>query len=449
MRCDECRRILVRTAESGSVSRFIVEADGGSRGNPGPAAYGTVVKDAETGAVLRELRRAHRHRQQQRRGVPRADRRAGGRPRARPGGDRRGAAGLQARRRADVRAVEDQAPGHARRSRCGPATSLPPTQVTYVWVPRERNKHADRLANEALDAAARGEAWSAGRQHRRAARAGRRRGAPGGRRRGGRSRPPDAGRLGRRPRRPDHHGAAAARRDARTPSRSGSAAPAVTTPSCPRRASGRRPPSRTGSRPPGASTRSLASPMRRTRQTADAVAAALGADGARGRRLPRVRVRRVGGADVRRGPRAAGRTRSAAWLRRPDGRAARRRVVRRRTAPGAAGARPAAGPPPAADRAGRHPRDADQGAGGRRAGRTAVGAVPDGALAGDARPRCSGTRAARPRCAASTTPPTCSDRQRPPVWTLVCDMVHRHAEADWGVSVTQVANDQGWSGEGG
>ena len=34
--------------------RLIVEADGGSRGNPGPAAYGTVVKDADTGAVLFE-----------------------------------------------------------------------------------------------------------------------------------------------------------------------------------------------------------------------------------------------------------------------------------------------------------------------------------------------------------------------------------------------------------
>jgi probable phosphoglycerate mutase len=37
---------------------------------------------------------------------------------------------------------------------------LPPSQVSYVWVPRERNKHADRLLNEALDAAARGEGWS-------------------------------------------------------------------------------------------------------------------------------------------------------------------------------------------------------------------------------------------------------------------------------------------------
>ena len=32
--------------------RVIVEADGGSRGNPGPAAYGAVLRDADTGEVL-------------------------------------------------------------------------------------------------------------------------------------------------------------------------------------------------------------------------------------------------------------------------------------------------------------------------------------------------------------------------------------------------------------
>jgi probable phosphoglycerate mutase len=32
--------------------RLIVEADGGSRGNPGPAGYGAVVRDAATGSVL-------------------------------------------------------------------------------------------------------------------------------------------------------------------------------------------------------------------------------------------------------------------------------------------------------------------------------------------------------------------------------------------------------------
>ena len=34
--------------------RLVVEADGGSRGNPGPAGYGAVVRDADTGEVLAE-----------------------------------------------------------------------------------------------------------------------------------------------------------------------------------------------------------------------------------------------------------------------------------------------------------------------------------------------------------------------------------------------------------
>src|ERR1700690_794856 len=36
------------------MPRFIVEADGGSRGNPGPAGYGALVRDVETGIVLAE-----------------------------------------------------------------------------------------------------------------------------------------------------------------------------------------------------------------------------------------------------------------------------------------------------------------------------------------------------------------------------------------------------------
>ena len=32
--------------------KLIIEADGGSRGNPGPAAYGCLVKDAQTNEVL-------------------------------------------------------------------------------------------------------------------------------------------------------------------------------------------------------------------------------------------------------------------------------------------------------------------------------------------------------------------------------------------------------------
>ena len=34
--------------------RVIVEADGGARGNPGPAGYGAVVREAGTGEVLVE-----------------------------------------------------------------------------------------------------------------------------------------------------------------------------------------------------------------------------------------------------------------------------------------------------------------------------------------------------------------------------------------------------------
>ena len=141
------------------MTRFIVEADGGSRGNPGPAAYGTVVKDFATGTVLREI---GEH-------IGTASNNVA---------EYRGLiAGLEAVReldpdatveaRLDSKLVVEQMSGRwkikhpdmrdlALRAR----GVIPPSNVTYVWVPRERNKHADRLANEALDAAARGEPWS-------------------------------------------------------------------------------------------------------------------------------------------------------------------------------------------------------------------------------------------------------------------------------------------------
>ena len=37
-----------------SSRAVVVEADGGSRGNPGPAAYGAVLLDAETRQVIAE-----------------------------------------------------------------------------------------------------------------------------------------------------------------------------------------------------------------------------------------------------------------------------------------------------------------------------------------------------------------------------------------------------------
>jgi probable phosphoglycerate mutase len=39
------------------------------------------------------------------------------------------------------------------------ARILPASAVTYEWIPREQNKHADRLANEAMDAGKRGRQW--------------------------------------------------------------------------------------------------------------------------------------------------------------------------------------------------------------------------------------------------------------------------------------------------
>jgi ribonuclease H / adenosylcobalamin/alpha-ribazole phosphatase len=141
------------------VSRYVVEADGGSRGNPGPAAYGSVVKEYDTGAVLREIAEH----------IGTASNNVA---------EYRGLiAGLEAVReldptatveaRLDSKLVVEQMSGRWKIKHPGmrelalrARDTLPPSQVSYVWVPRERNKHADRLANEALDAAARGEAWS-------------------------------------------------------------------------------------------------------------------------------------------------------------------------------------------------------------------------------------------------------------------------------------------------
>ena len=39
---------------SGPHTSVVIEADGGSRGNPGDAAYGAVLKDADTGEVVAE-----------------------------------------------------------------------------------------------------------------------------------------------------------------------------------------------------------------------------------------------------------------------------------------------------------------------------------------------------------------------------------------------------------
>ncbi|MEU1693879.1 reverse transcriptase-like protein, partial [Streptomyces hirsutus] len=138
------------------MREFIVEADGGSRGNPGPAGYGAVVSDAATGETLAEAAEylgATTNNVAEYSGL---------------------LAGLRAAReldpqatvhvRMDSKLVVEQMSGRwkikhpAMKPLAAEAARVfPPDRVTYEWIPRERNKHADRLANEAMDAGQRGE----------------------------------------------------------------------------------------------------------------------------------------------------------------------------------------------------------------------------------------------------------------------------------------------------
>ena len=129
--------------------RVVVEADGGSRGNPGPAGYGAVVKDADTGAVIAEEGTA----------IGRATNNV-----AEYSGLIAGlrmalehAPGAEVEVRMDSKLVVEQMSGRWKvkhpdmRPLWQEATMLAPMGTTYTWIPRERNQHADRLANEALD----------------------------------------------------------------------------------------------------------------------------------------------------------------------------------------------------------------------------------------------------------------------------------------------------------
>ncbi|MFJ4520080.1 bifunctional RNase H/acid phosphatase [Streptomyces sp. NPDC088810] len=141
------------------MREFIVEADGGSRGNPGPAGYGAVVCDAATGQTLTEAAEyigVATNNVAEYRGL---------------------LAGLRAAHaldpaarvhvRMDSKLVIEQMSGRwkikhpSMKPLATEARSVfPPDQVTYEWIPREQNKHADRLANEAMDAGAKGRQWS-------------------------------------------------------------------------------------------------------------------------------------------------------------------------------------------------------------------------------------------------------------------------------------------------
>ncbi|WP_063040429.1 bifunctional RNase H/acid phosphatase [Nocardia pseudovaccinii] len=128
----------------------IVEADGGSRGNPGPAGYGAVVFSADHIRILAERREyvgIATNNVAEYRGL---------------------IAGLEAAAelgarvvsvRMDSKLVVEQMSG---RWKVKHASMIPLADrarrlvagfdsVTFTWIPRAENSHADRLANEAMD----------------------------------------------------------------------------------------------------------------------------------------------------------------------------------------------------------------------------------------------------------------------------------------------------------
>ncbi|MEU8885537.1 bifunctional RNase H/acid phosphatase [Streptomyces hydrogenans] len=141
------------------MRELVVEADGGSRGNPGPAGYGAVVLDPATGETLAEAAEyigVATNNVAEYKGL---------------------IAGLRAaldlapdatvRVRMDSKLVVEQMSGRWKIKHpdmkplaAEAALAFPRDRVRYEWIPRERNKHADRLANEAMDAGKRGERWT-------------------------------------------------------------------------------------------------------------------------------------------------------------------------------------------------------------------------------------------------------------------------------------------------
>lgn len=135
--------------------KVLVEADGGSRGNPGPAGYGAVVWSPGRTSVLAESKSA----------IGRATNNVA---------EYRGLiAGLEAASGIGATEVEvfmdsklvveqmsgrwrvkhpDLIPLHQRARDLARAFR----RISYAWIPRAENSHADALANEAMDAAAEG-----------------------------------------------------------------------------------------------------------------------------------------------------------------------------------------------------------------------------------------------------------------------------------------------------
>lgn len=142
------------------MTSYVIEADGGSRGNPGPAGYGAVVMSPD-GQVLAEAAEAigvATNNVAEYRGLI-----AGLTAVLRLGGE-----GASVAVRMDSKLVVEQMAGRWKIKNEGlrplaleaGALARRLRVTEWTWIPRERNKHADRLANEAMDAAAKGQVWS-------------------------------------------------------------------------------------------------------------------------------------------------------------------------------------------------------------------------------------------------------------------------------------------------
>jgi probable phosphoglycerate mutase len=131
--------------------KLVVEADGGSRGNPGVAGYGALVTDAQTGEVLAELFEGLGTTTNN---VAEYSGLVAG---LRAAADLAPGANVQVKM--DSKLVVEQMSGRWQikdpnlrvlAASAREAASRLGT-ISYTWIPRARNTRADRLANQAMD----------------------------------------------------------------------------------------------------------------------------------------------------------------------------------------------------------------------------------------------------------------------------------------------------------
>jgi probable phosphoglycerate mutase len=132
------------------VKSVVIEADGGARGNPGPAGYGAVVLDAASGEVLAERLGAI--------GIATNNvAEYSGLIAGLTAAVELGADDVEVRM--DSKLVVEQMAGRWKIKHPGlrPLAAQAATlvrrfpSVRFTWIPRERNKRADALANAAMD----------------------------------------------------------------------------------------------------------------------------------------------------------------------------------------------------------------------------------------------------------------------------------------------------------